>query len=812
MFRNAPIHISTSRFMLAILFCIMLFSCGRPIIRNAPKGQYFLYNNDIKIQSGSFSKTEKTSLVQRMYGQLDEKAKLTLNRKWIVFKTLEAPEAFDSSTIYNSCDNMRASLFHLGYYHGTVVPLLDTNQKKISVTYKIDAGNPTRIRTIDYELDQNEFQEIAKSSKDKSYLQPGNPITKADVITETARLVDSFRNHGYYKFTSAELKVRGDTNFSKNETESPTDSLLLQIRAETRRKYLDSPFIRIALELNPPTDSSRLEKYRINQIYLISDYRLGDAITDSSLHTDTLPNFIHKYHEKLFNIGVLERSLSFKPGQWFNQTEFYQTIYQFSKIGVWQTTNIQIIELKDSAHLLNLIVELSPTKKFGYETTLEVSYAAASNTSNVLAGNLFGLSGNLSLQNRNLGKGAIRMTHNIRAGIEFNNNTGTRGRLINSNEVSYGNTTTFPKLIFPAIPRMFSKNVQVKNGETFINVGLAYNTRLNLFNLHSVTTNFGWAGVNRKNWKWSWSPVNIGFSNLFNQTDSFKKIVFDNPFLKFSYTTALVAGMGIRFSKVRTDLRHPNSISKELSYNFNAEESGLTWGLLPVFNKYKRRYIKSDVEVKYTTKYNKTTLALRGFIGVGVPLLGSDTNRALPFFKQYFGGGSNSMRAWPVRGIGPGGRPLIPYSSTNTIFNDRTGDMQIEMNAEYRFDIARIIPNTLTLRGAVFTDIGNIWNVRNAGSNPGIDTSQFQLKNVYRQLGVSAGTGFRLDFNYFVLRLDLGFRFKRPELYYRNDGWKAPDIGFNDVLKKLFTRGENDEYKRWRYENFNFSLGIGYAF
>ena len=170
------------------------------------------------------------------------------------------------------------------------------------------------------------------------------------------------------------------------------------------------------------------------------------------------------------------------------------------------------------------------------------------------------------------------------------------------------------------------------------------------------------------------------------------------------------------------------------------------------------------------------------------------------------------MRAWPVRGIGPGGRPLIPYSSTNTIFNDRTGDMQIEMNAEYRFDIARIIPNTLTLRGAVFTDIGNIWNVRSSLQNQGVDTSQFQFKNLYRQLGVSAGTGFRLDFNYFVLRLDLGFRFKRPELFYKNDGWKSPDIGFNDGIKKIFTRGNNDEYKKWRYENFNFSLGIGYAF
>ena len=255
-----------------------------------------------------------------------------------------------------------------------------------------------------------------------------------------------------------------------------------------------------------------------------------------------------------------------------------------------------------------------------------------------------------------------------------------------------------------------------------------------------------------------------------------------------------------------------DSLSKELAFRFNAEESGLTWGLLPVFKKFKRRFIKADAEIKHTIKYNKTTLAFRGFIGIGIPLLGSDTNRTLPFFKQYFGGGSNSLRAWPVRGIGPGGRPLVPFSSNKTIFNDRTGDMQLELNAEYRYDIARIIPNTLTLRGAIFTDIGNIWNLRNTKLDGSSDSSQIMLKNLYSQLGVSAGTGFRLDFNYFVVRLDFGFRFKRPELFYINDGWKAPDIGFNDCFKKILTRGTNDEYKKWRYENFNFTIGIGYSF
>ena len=134
------------------------------------------------------------------------------------------------------------------------------------------------------------------------------------------------------------------------------------------------------------------------------------------------------------------------------------------------------------------------------------------------------------------------------------------------------------------------------------------------------------------------------------------------------------------------------------------------------------------------------------------------------------------------------------------------------MNAEYRYDIAKIIPNTLTLKGAIFTDIGNIWNLNNTKLDGTADSSQIRLKDFYRQLGVTAGTGFRLDFNYFVVRLDLGFRIKRPELFYIKDGWNAPNIGLQNALNKIFSRGTNDEFKKWRYENFNFSIGIGYSF
>ena len=767
-----------------LFLLLFLASCGKPFIKKAPKEKFFLYKNNIEVKGGNFTKNEKGILIQRLYTQLEDSSKVKTTQRLIFFKVLTRPTVYDSSYTIASANNILSSLFHLGYYNAQINYRTDTSKKKISVTYQILANHPTLIDTVSYLFKKPELQALGEKYKPASLLTKNKPITKLAVISEMNRLVDSFRNDGYYKFTAAELKVRGDTSIEAltSVSDNPFEQLSLLAKAESQK---DSPHIRVAVVLNPPSDSSRLNKYHVHQIFIFPDYTLGRNLNDTSyfLKKET-DYFIFRYNQNLFKEYLFNKAVTLKPGDLFNQSEYYKTLFNLTKLGVWQSVNIQIEELRDSNHLVDLYINLIPTKKYGFETALEFNYSAYSNTSNVLAGNLFGLSGSISLINRNLAKEAIKMTHTIRAGLELNsNNRGINENIINSNELSYINTTSFPRLLFPTIPNIFKRSDN--SGETFINAGVMLNNRLNLFNLQSFNTSFVWTGLNKKNWKWAWSPLSVGFSYLFNESDSFKSILQENPFLKFSYNTALVAGMSIGFSKSFIHFNHPNSLSKELFTRFNLEESGLTWGLIPVLTKYKRRYIKGETEIKHVIKYDKTALIFRGFLGVGVPLLGTDSNRTLPFFKQYFGGGSNSMRAWPVRGIGPGGRPIVPFSSTQTVFNDRTGDMQIEFNAEYRYDIAQIIPNTLILKGAVFADIGNIWNLRNTKTDGSLDSAQVSFKNLYKQMGFAAGTGLRLDFNYFVLRFDFGFRFKRPEIYYQHDGWKAPDIGFNDFFKKI---------------------------
>lgn len=777
----------------------MFSSCT--ITRKVPEGKYYLGANSFEVKGGNFNKVEKSALKQRFNNQLEDSSQTSVKDVLFLLHFITRPPVFDTAYAAESARNIEASMFHIGYYGAKTTYRADTTGKKVDVHYLVEPGKPTLIDTVSYFLKKSDLQEIVNNSLDKKVLEANKPITKAAVTGEIARIVDTLRNHGYYKFTSAELRVRGDTTIAALTQigENPFEDLLLLAEAQAQK---DSPKIKLAVVLNPTNDSSKLAQYRIRNIYVLPDFVPTDKLTDSFGISERKNNhYILRYHDWLFKVSFLARTIPLRSGEIFSQKKYNETLLNLSKVGVWQSSNIRILEVPDS-NVVDLVIELVPAKKFGFEASLEASYSAVTNTSNALAGNLFGISTNFSLTNRNIAQQAIRMTHSVRAGIELNNrNRSSTSSLINSTELSYSNNITLPKLLTP-IPSINNNRSLV--GETFVNTSFAYNNRLGLFNSQNVNLNYGFSLKGKKDRRWSFRLLNVEFSYLFNESPAFLTIIDENPFLKYAYNTAFVIGTGASYSSIYRNPRHLTSLSKERTFTANFEESGLTYGLLPILKKYKRNYVKTDFEYKYTVTYPNTALAFRMFVGIGIPL-GKDTT--LPFFKQYFGGGSNSMRGWPVRGIGLGGQKLADLNNNN--FNDRTGDLQFESNVEYRYVISRIIPNTLTLGGALFIDAGNIWNLKS--TTPGFtDSAQFKFKNFYQQLGVSAGTGFRLDFNYFVLRLDLGFRFKRPETSYINNGWHVPNIGFKDVFKKLFS-GSFDN-RKWRYENFNFTIGINYPF
>ncbi len=786
-----------------IVFLLLLVS-SCTIIRKAPTNQPYLVANKIELEGGQFNKVERQAVIKRLGNQLDDSSKVNIKDALFILHIIKKPIAYDTSYSSISALNMQSSMYHLGYYGAKANYSQDTIHKKVTVKYKVVAGTPTLIDTLRYRLKKEDFQRIALASSNQTLLIKNTPVTKIAVLAEVARLVDSFRNNGYYKFTAAELRMRGDSSIAAltSVTDDPFEQLRLLSEAQSKR---DSPTIKLALDINPPEDSTKLNKYYINKIYILSDYRADDVLSDTLNITErTTKNFILRYHERLFKSVLFARNITLRPGNVYSQREYFNTLSNLTKLGVWKSVNIRIIENLDEANKIDLIIELLPGKKFLFENSVEASYSLSNSSTAVLGGNLFGVSTNFSLKNKNIAKEAISMTHNLRLGIELNNGARTNNsNPVNSQEASYSNNVLIPRLL---LPQKAIKDFKFRKGETFINTGVSYTNRLNFFSLQSFNLNAGFATSWKKERKISIRPLDAQFSYLYNQSDSFNRILDRNLFLRYSYNTSFTIGVGLSYSSIYRNAHHPNSLSKERSFKLNVEESGLTWGLLSILDKYKKKYVKLDTEYKFTAAKAKSAIAFRAFAGVGIPLF-KDT--ALPFFKQFYGGGSNSMRGWPVRGIGRGGQKLIPYNANSqNIFNDRTGDIQLEMNAEFRHDIARIVPDLITLKGAVFIDAGNIWNIKDSKIGGVTDLTKFEFKNLYKQFGLSAGYGFRFDFSYLIVRTDFSFRFKRPESSDENNGWKAPPIGFNDAFQKIFSKN----FRQWRYENFNFTIGINYPF
>ncbi len=795
---------------IVLLVTVWLAACT--VVKEEQKGKPFIVDYNIEVKGGKFTKDELAALKSRLATQLEDSAKVNVVDKLFFWHVYKKPPAFDTTYAALSAKNMKASMLHLGYYRAAAMyNKPDTNKNttppQVKLVYTVTPGKPTIIDTVTYRLQKPDLQLLSENNKDKAVLKQGDPVTKGAVLGEISRLVDLYRNNGYYKITSEEFKVQGDTTLEAltNISDDPFEQLQQLVLAQQKK---DSPKIKLAVVLNPPADSSRLKQFYIRHIYIIPDYRPGDSVNSTSMEQRYLDSshYTILFHNKRFRNAFLVRNMFMKPGDLYNQVNHYKTVNSFSRSGVWQSVNIEIQEVKDSTGFIDLVVQLIPAGQYLFEASLEASYSANSNTNNVTtvnSGNLLGTSANISFTNRNLRHEGIKWTSSLRGGIEFNLNNinNNSGNLINSNELSFNNTFIVPRFIFPF--KKLNTNKKINQQQTFVNVNASLINRINLFDLQSASFSYGYTWHNQKNGEFTFKPVNIEFTRLYNQSEIFKKTLLENPFLNYSFNTALVAGIfNFGYNTSKTNSKHPG---RQHSFKTNVEESG---ALLPnnFLRNYLRRFAKADVEYKHSRNFLKSATVARFFLGIGVPLR---KDSSLPFFKQYFGGGSQSMRGWPVRGIGRGSQELAPYA--NNRFNDRTGDIQVEANFEYRYNIAQIA-SILQLKGALFADMGNVWNMRNSKPAGVTDSAVFKFNNLWRDMGINVGTGFRFDFTYFLIRFDLGFRIKRPETAHIANGWKFPALSFNDVLPKLFAKGTDNKYRRWRYENFNFTIGINLPF
>ena len=742
-----------------LLLCIGLtaINSGCVVPKGYQKNKPFVFSTNITIQS-KLTASERLDLKTKLENQLDDSLKTTIRTSFPGIKVLSKPPAFDTVSAIRSKDFMVNLLHSLGYYKATVSwdssLTLRKNQQRVKVNFTVLPGKSYKFDSITYRLEDTALQLLARARSRNSLLKKGQPYSIEIISAELDRLVELFRNNGYYKFTREDLIGERDTVFFAliNPSLDPFEQLKLLQEAQKRQ---ENPTMDVVIHLRNPEAVSHFRKYFIRHVNIYPDLDLIEDSTAGAFDSVVVRGVnIHSKHHKFKPEFIVSQTL-LRPGEVYRQRNSTRTYNNFTQLNTFTQSSIDIIETKDSSSL-DVLIKLYPLIKQNISVTLDASY----NTGDIIAtGNLFGVGLNFGLNNRNVGKQAIQSSTNLRTGVEIN----LGDKFIQTLQTSLSHTISFPKFILP----FKIKNLDsLRSQHTLLNFNGAYTDRRDFYLIRSLNASFGYQWARRRH-TWYYSPLNVEYVLLDRRPklDSILKIV---PNLKFSFNTGLVISQVFGYNYIQTG----RNGAKKNDVRVGLEESGGLFGIFKNVDKDANlyRFVKVDVDYKHYINYAKSALVLRAYAGVGIPYgKNSDgTNESqLPFFKSFYAGGPYSMRAWQVRQLGIGSSRYFDTASQAKGL-DRFGDIQLEGNVEYRFNLATIFG--VKFKSALFTDFGNIW-YRNTQSNIDYKDSDFRLNKLYKDIAVGAGTSLRLDFDYFLIRLDWAYKLKNPAYADINNGW-----------------------------------------
>jgi outer membrane protein insertion porin family len=731
---------------IAGLFIILLASCS-VIPKDYPKDKPFVYKTNIKLE-GNFTKDERDALESQLTNQLDDSMRARtvykLFYKGINTQVLQKPPVFDSVNADRSVKFMSALLTSLGYFRDsiwydttmTVKPDTKPPQYRTTVNFTVVPGPQFKLDSVSHVINNNELQALTDATKNQTLLVKGRPFSKQLVAAERDRMTELFRDNGYMQFTTDELVGVWDTlNLALLR---PTIDPFEQIRMlEELQRRRDTPTADIEMRLRPGYDVERLKKYFVGHTTIYPDFNVADTGTVTPIIFRYDNNFTFISYKNLFKKKFITQNIYFRRGNLYNQKRFSRTINRFNALGAWRLVNIEPI-IRFGTDTVDFEMKLTPAPKYLFTTNLEGSFN--SSNSIVTEENLFGIGANMQLTNRNFGRSSNRSTTTARYSTELD----TKGEFVKTIQSSISHSIDFPKPVpnLKWVPARFRENFS-----TSLRFSLGNTERKDFFNLTSVTASWGY------NFAWQNKTFSLKLPNIeyayIRKRDSLIKFLNENPSLRDVFpqnglVLSVQGGFSIKGNKGNTSQ----------IFRTNIEESGLLTSLidLKILDSL-FKFIKIDAEYIRRMGMGKNELVFRTYVGAGFAMKTKERqNPNLPFFKQFSAGGPYSMRAWGIRTLGPGSTV-----QTRDSFPIRFGDFQFETNLEYRFPLFKM--GTYLVSSCLFTDIGNVWFLRN---NPDFPDGTLTAESFLRDLAVGMGTGLRVDFDFFRLRLDYGLKVKVP--------------------------------------------------
>lgn len=746
--------------------------------RYVPEGNYLLSKNEIRITEKKAAVT-KRAIAPYVRQQENNRslfgAKLHLSMYnasprcdscWLgllMRKLGEPPVVFDPELKDLSVTNIQQYLLSQGYYHAVVKDSVRYGKRKASVTYIVQPGETFALQTIDYRLPDSLLAAHILSDTANSLLKPGAVLSAQLLEQERARIELFLRNRGFYMFNRSMISYEADTlvgnlkaNLTiflhKNEAPEAIDSLRYnrQYRIRDVRIYTG---------------------YDAAAAYAQPDYMAGYAAHPVGRSSPLGAVNILYRHRPSVRPSVLLDANTIEPGSYYSETAITQTYAHFSNLRLFRTISIQYDTVQSAEHgaLLDCSIRLSPNVAQGFTINFETFLSSSFG--------LFGISPAVSYYHRNLFRGAEWLNISFSDQYQFDllrlNNADKR-----SNELTASVSISMPKFFLPYGRRYFGNY----SPRTEFTASYGFQLRPE-YTRNALSFLVGYSWRTTPQWSYSVNVLNLNIVKLYNMSEPFYYSTLRDPYLRNRYEDHFVMGAN---ASLMYSTRQPGSRANSIQFRWNA---GIAGHLLSAFNGMLStknnsylvwgtpysQYAKTDVNLSYYHALDeRQTLACRFFVGVGRAY---GNSISLPYEEVYYSGGAYSLRGWQSRSAGPGAAAM---DSTFSIPN-QVGDFKLEANIEYRFNLIG------QLDGALFLDAGNIWSLRYRDSDR---LAVLEASTFLKQIALNTGFGLRLNFDFFVVRIDAGARLYEPRQY---SGWVAP--------KNIFS-----------VSNMALHFGIGYPF
>ena len=708
---------------LAVLLVLLLGSCSAT--RDIPEGQVML-NKVRVVADGKYRDVNAAQLKkyvrQKGNSRWFSALKIPLGvyslagsdtAKWIN-RTLhsigEAPVIFDSLQARQSCENLQLCLQNQGYLDAQVELYTDLRGRKLNAIYVLHPGKPYYVRRLSYDIQDSAVARLLEHNG--SRLREGMQFDVDALNGERSRLTALLRNRGYYRFHKEYITFRADS---------------LRADRQVDLTLVLAPYRNSEGQVAPHT------RYSIRSI----GYASG-AADDSLIH---------------LRQSVLRENMFLEPGEIYSDDALQNTYNHFGRLGAVRYTSISFEADSASAEPPNPLTQGTlPLDALVSLQTNKPSTISFQPEGTNTAGDL-GAAASLTYQNRNLLRGAESLSVKLRGAYEAIR--GLEGYR-NQDFIEYSLETrlSFPRFIMPFLS-WDTRRRTIATSE----LSLLYDTQ-NRPEFHRRVLSAGW--------HYNWKPQNhhdqytldlIDLNYVFMPwiSDTFRREYLENSsnynaILRYNYEDLFIMKIGFGYTynngrvAVKTNLETAGNLLHLGSRMAGAKQ--YADGQYRVFNIAYAQYVKGDVDFTQNLLYGyRDQLVLHVGLGLAYPY---GNSRVLPFEKRYFSGGANSVRGWSVRSLGPG---RYKGRDGNINFITQTGDMKLDLNLEYRTHLF------WKFGGALFIDAGNVWTLRAYDEQPG---GQFQLKNLLSDLAVSYGMGLRLNFDYFVIRFDLGMKAVNP--------------------------------------------------